>query len=257
MWCQTPISNLNFPNIFLNKLFIFPHLLLFLIQFYTPECRHFSLPQCVAECCENWVFPQIKSHIAPLPALIGSHYGWALTKGWRFLTHHISYRCHGKKHKIFTCDHQIFLQFIGFLLLIAFEQQLTVWGLCFGQILPVSLFEYSQGVCGFHGDPNEPLLAAVFVLVLLFFVSLKGFYTTDIQSCIQYFYLFQGYPYFYGYPHERNAAVLPNNGQQNLERTTQRPQLPLQVIFHQLSFSLKIFTHFIWIKMNQKPIFLK
>lgn len=41
----------------------------------------------------------------------------------------------------------------------------------------------------------------------------------------------QGYSYFvprYGYAQQRNTAVLPNNGQQNLERTTQRPQLPLQ-----------------------------
>uniref|UniRef100_A0A3B4FHH2 Gamma-gliadin-like n=1 Tax=Pundamilia nyererei TaxID=303518 RepID=A0A3B4FHH2_9CICH len=42
----------------------------------------------------------------------------------------------------------------------------------------------------------------------------------------------QGFPYFvpaYGYPQQRNNARLqPNNGQQNLERTTQRPQLPLQ-----------------------------
>ncbi|XP_047434946.1 odontogenic ameloblast-associated protein isoform X2 [Mugil cephalus] len=42
----------------------------------------------------------------------------------------------------------------------------------------------------------------------------------------------QGYPYFvppYGYPQQRNTVVLqPNNGQQNLERATQRPQLPLQ-----------------------------
>ncbi|KAM4584813.1 uncharacterized protein odam isoform 1-T1 [Odontesthes bonariensis] len=42
----------------------------------------------------------------------------------------------------------------------------------------------------------------------------------------------QGFPYFvspYGYPQQRNTAVLqPSNGQQNLDRTTQRPQLPLQ-----------------------------
>ncbi|XP_022069078.1 uncharacterized protein odam [Acanthochromis polyacanthus] len=42
----------------------------------------------------------------------------------------------------------------------------------------------------------------------------------------------QGFPYFvppYGYPQQRNTAVLqPNNAQRNLERTTQRPQLPLQ-----------------------------
>ncbi|XP_029995555.1 uncharacterized protein odam isoform X2 [Sphaeramia orbicularis] len=45
----------------------------------------------------------------------------------------------------------------------------------------------------------------------------------------------QGFPYFvppYGYPQQRNTVVLPpNNGQviqPNLERTTQRPQLPLQ-----------------------------
>ncbi|XP_029916339.1 uncharacterized protein odam isoform X2 [Myripristis murdjan] len=47
----------------------------------------------------------------------------------------------------------------------------------------------------------------------------------------------QGFPYYlppYGYPQQRSAVVLqPNNGQvsqaqQNLERTTQRPQLPLQ-----------------------------
>uniref|UniRef100_A0A3B4T8U9 Odontogenic, ameloblast associated n=1 Tax=Seriola dumerili TaxID=41447 RepID=A0A3B4T8U9_SERDU len=42
----------------------------------------------------------------------------------------------------------------------------------------------------------------------------------------------QGFPYFvpsYGYPQQRNTVVLqPNKGQQNLERTTQRPQLPLQ-----------------------------
>uniref|UniRef100_UPI0037E76E67 uncharacterized protein odam n=1 Tax=Semicossyphus pulcher TaxID=241346 RepID=UPI0037E76E67 len=42
----------------------------------------------------------------------------------------------------------------------------------------------------------------------------------------------QGFPYFmppYGYPQQRNTAVLqPNNAQQTLERTTHRPQLPLQ-----------------------------
>ncbi|XP_037621408.1 gamma-hordein-1 isoform X2 [Sebastes umbrosus] len=42
----------------------------------------------------------------------------------------------------------------------------------------------------------------------------------------------QGFPYFmppYRYPQQRNPVVLqPNNGQQRLERTTQRPQLPLQ-----------------------------
>ncbi|XP_028269169.1 uncharacterized protein odam [Parambassis ranga] len=42
----------------------------------------------------------------------------------------------------------------------------------------------------------------------------------------------QGFHYFvpsYGYPQQRNTAVLqPNNAQQNLDRTTQRPQLPLQ-----------------------------
>ncbi|XP_034387065.1 vacuolar protein sorting-associated protein 27 [Cyclopterus lumpus] len=42
----------------------------------------------------------------------------------------------------------------------------------------------------------------------------------------------QGFPYFmppYGYPQQRNNVLLqPNNGQQKLERTTQRPQLPLQ-----------------------------
>ncbi|XP_069022990.1 uncharacterized protein odam [Embiotoca jacksoni] len=42
----------------------------------------------------------------------------------------------------------------------------------------------------------------------------------------------QGFHYFvppYGYPQQRNTVMLqPNNAQQNLERTTQRPQLPLQ-----------------------------
>lgn len=43
----------------------------------------------------------------------------------------------------------------------------------------------------------------------------------------------QGFPYFispYGFPQQRNP-VMPqlNNAQQALERTTQRPQLPLQV----------------------------
>ncbi|XP_062281948.1 uncharacterized protein odam [Scomber scombrus] len=42
----------------------------------------------------------------------------------------------------------------------------------------------------------------------------------------------QGLPYFlapYGYPQQRNNVVLqPNNGQRNQEKTTQRPQLPLQ-----------------------------
>ncbi|KAL2097483.1 hypothetical protein ACEWY4_006690 [Coilia grayii] len=43
----------------------------------------------------------------------------------------------------------------------------------------------------------------------------------------------QGYPYYmsYGYP-QRNTAVVvqpnPNNNQQNIERTTQKPQLPIQ-----------------------------
>lgn len=43
----------------------------------------------------------------------------------------------------------------------------------------------------------------------------------------------QGFQYFvpsYGFPQQRNTALpQPNKGQQNLERTTQRPQLPLQV----------------------------
>ncbi|MED6276544.1 hypothetical protein AMECASPLE_011364, partial [Ameca splendens] len=41
----------------------------------------------------------------------------------------------------------------------------------------------------------------------------------------------QSYSYFvprYGFAQQRNTGVLPNNGQQNQERTTQRPQLPLQ-----------------------------
>ncbi|XP_071360585.1 uncharacterized protein odam isoform X2 [Trachinotus anak] len=42
----------------------------------------------------------------------------------------------------------------------------------------------------------------------------------------------QGFQYFfpsYGYPQQRNAVALqPNQAQQNLERSTQRPQLPLQ-----------------------------
>ncbi|XP_034443239.1 vacuolar protein sorting-associated protein 27 [Hippoglossus hippoglossus] len=42
----------------------------------------------------------------------------------------------------------------------------------------------------------------------------------------------QGFQYFmpsYGYPQQRNNVVLqPNTPQQNLERSTQRPQLPLQ-----------------------------
>ncbi|XP_019955909.1 uncharacterized protein odam [Paralichthys olivaceus] len=41
-----------------------------------------------------------------------------------------------------------------------------------------------------------------------------------------------GYRYFvpsYGYPQQRNSVVLqPNTAQQNLEKSTQRPQLPLQ-----------------------------
>uniref|UniRef100_A0A3Q1J1C0 Uncharacterized protein n=1 Tax=Anabas testudineus TaxID=64144 RepID=A0A3Q1J1C0_ANATE len=43
----------------------------------------------------------------------------------------------------------------------------------------------------------------------------------------------QGFPYFmppYGYPQQRNTMMLqPNNAQQNPERTTQRPQLPLML----------------------------
>ncbi|KAK2817075.1 hypothetical protein Q5P01_025266 [Channa striata] len=42
----------------------------------------------------------------------------------------------------------------------------------------------------------------------------------------------QGFAYYmppYGYPQPRNPVVMqPNNAQQNLERSTQRPQLPLQ-----------------------------
>ncbi|KAM6940101.1 uncharacterized protein odam [Xenentodon cancila] len=52
----------------------------------------------------------------------------------------------------------------------------------------------------------------------------------------------QSFSYFlppYGYPQQRGTAVLqPNNGQQNLERTTQRPQRPLQV--RQKQIPLKI-----------------
>ncbi len=47
------------------------------------------------------------------------------------------------------------------------------------------------------------------------------------------FFCPQGFSYFlppFGFPQQRNNVVLqPNNGQQTLERTTQRPQLPLQV----------------------------
>ncbi|TNM86177.1 hypothetical protein fugu_008448 [Takifugu bimaculatus] len=41
----------------------------------------------------------------------------------------------------------------------------------------------------------------------------------------------QGFGYFmppYGYPQQRSTALLPPNNGQNLERATQRPQLPLQ-----------------------------
>ncbi|XP_054599486.1 odontogenic ameloblast-associated protein isoform X2 [Nothobranchius furzeri] len=59
----------------------------------------------------------------------------------------------------------------------------------------------------------------------------------------------QGYPYFvppYVYPQRRNPIVLPNNGQQNLERTTQRPQLPLQ------GFKPKLPTEKTWAAGTQK-----
>ncbi|XP_029366448.1 gamma-gliadin isoform X2 [Echeneis naucrates] len=48
----------------------------------------------------------------------------------------------------------------------------------------------------------------------------------------------QGFQYFvpsYGFPQQRNTVMMqPNLGQQNLERTTQRPQLPLQASQHKL-----------------------
>ncbi|XP_076001878.1 uncharacterized protein odam [Genypterus blacodes] len=69
----------------------------------------------------------------------------------------------------------------------------------------------------------------------------------------------QGFPYFvppYGFPQPRNPAVLqPNIGQvvpqQTLDRTTQRPQLPLQVTRQQANLP-KLQTENTWLLGTQK-----
>ncbi|XP_017295396.1 uncharacterized protein odam isoform X2 [Kryptolebias marmoratus] len=91
------------------------------------------------------------------------------------------------------------------------------------QLTPVLLPNGQQDQLGLPQDPNNPNIPQ------------QTQNTAQMYPQFQYpsfgfpqLYRQQGYPYFYGYPQQRNTAMLPNNAQQNLERTTQRPQLPLQ-----------------------------
>lgn len=113
-------------------------------------------------------------------------------------------------------------------------------------------------MCGFHGDPNnEPLLAAVFVLVVLIFVSLKGFYTTDIQSYILYILFVPGLPLLLRLPSAEECCSVAQQwtaepGKNNTKTTTPPAGhcSPTELFIENIyAFHL--------IKMKQKPIFLK
>ncbi|XP_041837732.1 uncharacterized protein odam isoform X2 [Melanotaenia boesemani] len=95
------------------------------------------------------------------------------------------------------------------------------------QLPPVFFPNGQQEQLGQQQDPNNPnvLQDATYPMQMYpnLMYQLLGFQQLQRQ---------QGSPYFvspYGYPQQRNTAVLqPNNGQQNPQRTTQKPQLPLQ-----------------------------
>ncbi|KAL7403754.1 hypothetical protein ABVT39_004699 [Epinephelus coioides] len=95
------------------------------------------------------------------------------------------------------------------------------------QLTPVILPNGQQEQLGPPQDPNNPTIPQQAQNPVQMFPNFQypsyGYPQFPRQ---------QGFPYFlppYGYPQQRNTAVLqPNNGQQKLERTTQRPQLPLQ-----------------------------
>ncbi|XP_074538776.1 uncharacterized protein odam [Halichoeres trimaculatus] len=95
------------------------------------------------------------------------------------------------------------------------------------QLTPVIVPNGQQEQTGTPQDPNAPNIPQQAQNPVQMFPSFNyqpyGFPQFPRQ---------QGYPYFvppYGYPQQRNTAMLqPNNAQQNLEKTTHRPQLPLQ-----------------------------
>ncbi|XP_041640038.1 uncharacterized protein odam [Cheilinus undulatus] len=95
------------------------------------------------------------------------------------------------------------------------------------QLTPVIIPNGQQEQGGTPQDPNAPNIPQQAQNPVQMFPSFQypsyGFPQFPRQ---------QGYPYFlnpYGYPQQRNTAVQqPNNAQQPLERTTHRPQLPLQ-----------------------------
>uniref|UniRef100_A0A8C5D5B5 Uncharacterized LOC114468706 n=2 Tax=Gouania willdenowi TaxID=441366 RepID=A0A8C5D5B5_GOUWI len=91
------------------------------------------------------------------------------------------------------------------------------------QQTPVLMPNAQQEQLGPAGNPNSPNIAQQDQNPMQFQYPAFAF---------PQFHRQQGFPYFYspyGYPQQRNTAVLqPNIGQQSLDRTTQRPQLPLQ-----------------------------
>uniref|UniRef100_A0A3B3BNZ3 Odontogenic, ameloblast associated n=1 Tax=Oryzias melastigma TaxID=30732 RepID=A0A3B3BNZ3_ORYME len=98
-----------------------------------------------------------------------------------------------------------------------------------GQVTSVLLPNGQQEQLGPQQDPNNPNIPQQAQNPMQMYPSYQypsfGFPHLPRQ---------QGFRYFvpsYGYPQQRNPAMLqPNNGQQNLDRTTQRPQLPLQTM---------------------------
>ncbi|CAJ1052296.1 uncharacterized protein odam [Xyrichtys novacula] len=95
------------------------------------------------------------------------------------------------------------------------------------QLTPVIIPNGQQEQVGTPQDPNSPIVPQQAQNPVQMFPSFQyppyGFPQFPRQ---------QGFPYFmppYGYPQQRNPAVLqPNNAQQTLDKTTHRPQLPLQ-----------------------------
>lgn len=116
--------------------------------------------------------------------------------------------------------------------------------------------QFQYPAYGFPQFPRQQVWSQTYWLVCE-----SRYFRVDAHSRFKSIWLIdhpQGFPYFvpsYGYPQQRNTVVLqPNKGQQNLERTTQRPQLPLQVRRARWNeVKEKIFTSLcILIKNNQR-----
>ncbi|XP_062243342.1 uncharacterized protein odam [Platichthys flesus] len=96
------------------------------------------------------------------------------------------------------------------------------------QLVPMLVANGQQEQVGPPQDPNAPTVPQQAQNPMQMFPQFQypayGFPQLPRQQGFRYFM-----PSYGGYPQQRNNVVLqPNTPQQNLERSTQRPQLPLQ-----------------------------